>query len=539
MNDRTHDWDDEADVVVVGYGFAGGAAAIAAADAGSRVLLLEKMAVPGGISICSGGGLRVANDAAKALQYLEATNAGTVPIELLRAFAHEMTTVRAHLESLARLDGAKVTALDRPANYPLPGWDTFQFIEVESVPGFDARREYPHARSLKAGINAFKVVDDNVRARPGIEVRMSSPVTRLLQDGRGGVTGVQVTCLPGPRQEHSREGSGRGPISRRIRARGGVILACGGFESDAAMQRQYWQMHPVLPAATRGNTGDGIRMAQALGAELQHMWHFHGSYGFRHTDPAYVFGIRSKKLPDWTPGVLETGVVMSWILVDRDGRRFMNEYEPYAHDTGHRPFDRYDPTTMRFPALPAFMVFDEPGRAMYPVARSFINDPDIAPYEWSDDNLKEVELGILKRAGSVAELARAMGVAEATLAATLERWNHLCESGAPDALGRPAATRRPVSQPPFYFGEMWPVVSNTQGALAHDVEQRVLNPFGEPIERLYVAGELGSIWGFLYLSGGNLAECFVSGRIAGERAAAAAPATPGFEQTQYNRRRST
>src|SRR5688572_3605653 len=100
MNDRAHGWDEEADVVVVGYGFAGGAAAIAAADAGSRVLLLEKMAVPGGISICSGGGLRVANDAAKAMQYLEATNAGTVPVELLRAFAHEMTTVRPYLESL-------------------------------------------------------------------------------------------------------------------------------------------------------------------------------------------------------------------------------------------------------------------------------------------------------------------------------------------------------------------------------------------------------------------------------------------------------
>lgn len=524
MTEPAHDRDEEADVVVVGYGFAGGAAAIAAADAGSRVLLLEKMSVPGGISICSGGGLRVANDAAKALQYLEATNAGTTPIELLRAFAHEMTTVRAYLESLAKLDGATVTALDRPANYPLPGWDTFQFIEVESVPGFDARRDYPHARSLKAGINAFKVVDDNVRARSAIEVRMSSPVTRLLQDGRGGVAGVLV------------DGGG---ATHRIRARRGVILACGGFESDLAMQRQYWQMHPVLPAATRGNTGDGLRMAQALGADLQHMWHFHGSYGFRHTDPEYVFGIRSKKLPDWTPGVMATEVAMSWILVNRDGERFMNEYEPYAHDTGHRPFDRYDPTTMRFPALPAFMVFDEPGRAMYPVARSFINDPDIAPYEWSDDNLKEVALGILKRANSVEELARAMGVEQARLAATLESWNGLCASGAPDRLGRPAATRRPVSQPPYYFGEMWPVVSNTQGALAHDVEQRVLNPFGEPIGRLYVAGELGSIWGFLYLSGGNLAECFVSGRIAGERAAMTAPATAAFEYPHLNSRRST
>jgi succinate dehydrogenase/fumarate reductase flavoprotein subunit len=66
-----------------------------------------------------------------------------------------------------------------------------------------------------------------------------------------------------------------------------------------------------------------------------------------------------------------------------------------------------------------------------------------------------------------------------------------------------------------------------------------LNPFGEPIGRLYVAGELGSIWGFLYLSGGNLAECFVSGRIAGERAPRQLRPASSLEQTQHNRRRTT
>jgi succinate dehydrogenase/fumarate reductase flavoprotein subunit len=281
------------------------------------------------------------------------------------------------------------------------------------------------------------------------------------------------------------------------------------------MQRRYWQLRPVLACATRGNTGDGYRMAQALGAELAHMWHYHGSYGFRHPDPAYPFGIRSKKLPDWTPGVLEASVRMSWILVDRTGRRFMNEYQPYVHDTGHRWMERYDPATMRFPAVPAFMVFDEPGRRMYPVAKSYINDPHIAPYDWSDDNLREVELGILKRADSVGALARVLEMPEAQLERTLVDWNRRCGSGDADEYGRPDATRVPVATPPFYAGEVWPVVSNTQGALAHDVEQRVLDTEGKPIPRLYVAGELGSIWGFLYLSGGNLSECLVSGRIAG------------------------
>jgi len=408
------------DVIVVGFGFAGGAAAIAAADAGANVLLLEKMSVPGGISICSGGGLRVADDFQKALDYLIATSAGSIGLALLKRFAREMTMLQGNFEKLAALSKATVSTLDRPANYKLPGWDTFKFIEVAHVPDFDASAEFPHARSLNAGINAFKVVSDNVRARRNIEVRLSTPVLRLERDIEGGVSGARAVVNGEP---------------WRVGARRGVILACGGFESDIEMQRQYWQFYPVLPAATRGNTGDGIRMAQEFGADLRHMWHFHGSYGFRHADPDYVFGIRSKKLPDWTPGALDASVQMSWILVDQDGKRFMNEYEPYVHDTGHRPFDRYDPTRMGFPAVPAYMIFDETRRKLYPVARSFINDPDIACYDWSEDNLKEVENGILKRASSFSDLARRAGIAETTLKATLEEWNILCASGAHEPFG--------------------------------------------------------------------------------------------------------
>lgn len=510
--------DEQVDVVVVGYGFAGGVAAICAADAGRRVLLLEKMAVPGGISICSGGGFRVARDALQAFAYLEATSAGSVPVELLRRFADEITALPAFIAELARVSNASLVTLERPGSYPFPGCGAFQFLEVEAVPGFEPSRDYPRVRSLRAGINAFKVIDDNVRARKGIEVRLSAPVGRLLHDGAGTVTGVAVD---GP----------RGP--RTIGARHGVVLACGGFESSPRMQRRYWQLRPVLASATRGNTGDGYRMAQALGAELAHMWHFHGSYGFRHSDPAYPFGIRSKKLPDWTPGVLEPAARMSWILVDRTGRRFMNEYQPYVHDTGHRWFERFDPATMRFPAVPAFMVFDEPGRRMYPVAKSYINDPVIEPYDWSEDNLREVELGILKRADSVPALARVMGVPEEQLELTLAEWNQNCVSGSSDPFGRPSATRVPVATPPFYCGEVWPVVSNTQGALAHDSDQRVLDTDGNPIPRLYVAGELGSIWGFLYLSGGNLSECLVSGRIAGRNVSGEQPFQTERMSTHY------
>jgi succinate dehydrogenase/fumarate reductase flavoprotein subunit len=81
----------------------------------------------------------------------------------------------------------------------------------------------------------------------------------------------------------------------------------------------------------------------------------------------------------------------------------------------------------------------------------------------------------------------------------------------------------PISAPPFLAAEVWPMVINTQGGPVHDRWQRVLNPFGEPIPGLYAAGELGSVFGHVYLAGGNLAECMVGGRIAGKMAAAEKP----------------
>ena len=81
----------------------------------------------------------------------------------------------------------------------------------------------------------------------------------------------------------------------------------------------------------------------------------------------------------------------------------------------------------------------------------------------------------------------------------------------------------PVKTPPFYVGEIWPLVSNSQGGPVHDARQRVLNTYGETIPRLYEAGELGSIWGYIYLGAGNLAECIITGKVAADDATALAP----------------
>ena len=146
-----------------------------------------------------------------------------------------------------------------------------------------------------------------------------------------------------------------------IKARKGVILACGGFENNDEMKRNYFEAMPVYTLFT-GNTGDGITMAQEVGASMWHMWHFHGSYGFKYPEFPLAFRhcFRGPRKDDW---------VMPWIAVDKYGRRFMNEYPPAVQDTGHRALEFYDADKQEFPRIPAYLVFDEKGRKLGPVGQ--------------------------------------------------------------------------------------------------------------------------------------------------------------------------
>jgi succinate dehydrogenase/fumarate reductase flavoprotein subunit len=298
------------------------------------------------------------------------------------------------------------------------------------------------------------------------------------------------------------------------------VLACGGFESDPEIQRQHWVLKPVLSAAVDFNTGDGLRMGQAAGAGLWHMWHYHGSYGLKHPDPDYKFGIRVKRLPDWNNAEgLRGDVTMTWILLDQDGQRFMNEYEPYMQDTGHRPFEHYDTSRQKFPRVPAIMLLDAEARARYPISAPTWNDEAVAA-KFGKHTPRDLDAAIFAEDETLDAAAARHGIDAAALKRSVDAWNESCAAGKDDAYGRPAGSMLPIRKGPFSTAKVWPVVSNTQGGLPHDPEQRVLDPYGAPIPGLYVAGELGSVFGHLYLSGGNIAESFVGGRIAGRNAAA-------------------
>lgn len=499
------------DVVVVGYGAAGAVAAIEACDAGARTLLVEKMLHPGGISILSAGGIRITHDADAAYAYLQQTCGGRTPDDVLRVLADGMATVGDYLRELGTINGAVVSIEPAVGNYPFPGTDALGYAEVASIPGFgDDGPEadgFLAARPLRPGCYLFKVLADQVNLRVAdgrLTVWLDCPAERLVRDADGRVAGLTVR---------------KGGASTSVRATRGVVLACGGFEADDEMKRQYLVSTPVLAGSFRGNTGDGIRMAQDVGAALWHMWHYHGPYGMRHPDPAYPYGLYAKLLPMWTP---ERSAVplptMAWIIVDQAGRRYVNEYPPYLSDTGVRQFDHFDPQHYRHTRLPSFLVFDEAGRRRYPMGRAITNDRE-HHYRWSADNLAEVDNGILIRADDLDGLAAKLAIDGDALRRTVETWNADCAVGHDRAFGRRPETMMPLVEAPFYAAALYPVVINTQGGPVHDRRQRVIDAFGRAIPGLYAAGELGSVFGHVYLAGGNLAECFVGGRIAGREAA--------------------
>ena len=504
MTDMT--FDESYDVVVVGYGFAGAVAAIEAAKSGAKVLVLEKAPDPGGISICSQGAICCTANPDEAFAYLKVSNAGRIPDDVIRMIAEGMAQAESFLREAADGTGAEISTRPRGGNYPFPHRETFYYSHVDAIPNFNAQVFFPQVKGRIGGPYLFRVLQMKLDAL-GVEVRLSSPAERLIYTAEHEVRGVIAETPQG---------------RKRFEARRGVVLSSGGFEANEQMKQEYWQLMPVLTAANKFNTGDGIRMAQEVGADLWHMWHFHGSYGFRHPDPDYPYGIRVKRFPDWVPGDSDAKMVgadmvdvpVAWILVNRDGKRFMNEQPPYLQDTGARSFEDMDTIIQQFRNIPAWLICDEDGRQLYPLGNPAYNDRDVH-MEWSDDNLKEVDMGILKRADSLEELAKITGMPLDALKRTVENWNAMTDARQDAAHGRPPGSMVPIRKPPFYAGEIWPIVSNTQGGPRHDAQQRIVNVHGETIPRLYAAGEMGSCFGHLYLAGGNIAECLISGWTAG------------------------
>lgn len=178
-----------------------------------------------------------------------------------------------------------------------------------------------------------------------------------------------------------------------------------------------------------------------------------------------------------------------------------------------------------YPCIPFFLIFDEKMRNAGPIGFGlpfFKAGEGIISGKWSQDNTKEIELGWVKKGDTISDLAEAIGtdMDPSFLEETINRWNGFCAAGKDTDFGR-SEKMAPIATPPFYGVKMYPGAFNTCGGPRKNGKAQVLDPKGNPIPRLYVAGVLGSTAGHVYcISGHNWAEFMAFGRIAGRNAAA-------------------
>ncbi|WGW04113.1 FAD-dependent oxidoreductase [Tropicibacter oceani] len=476
-------WDDAADVLVVGYGGAGAVAAVTAHDAGAKVMVLEKQASDGHTSntqMCLG--VFLSPDTVQGcIDYMSVASLVNVDMpeskdiddDTIRVWAEESVRNRDWLTSMGVQEFEVFSATGRDPDWP--GNDQIKAYQIKKPDG-----------SVGIGKDLFEFLDGLVQDR-GIDVRWDAPGKRLITDADGAVVGVQVT---------------QGGKDLSIRARRAVVLTTGGFEFDMAARRTYLPASPMVFYGNPDNTGDGMRMAQGVGADLWHMTVLGGGFKYQFD------GFPTAFAPSFGSG--------SYMVVDKFGERFKSEAELGGY-SGYWNALVYDTVNYTWPRIPAWYVFDEKRRLAGPIVYTFFGAAGpIGMYDWSKDNSAEIEKGWIKRADTIEGLAAEMGVDPAVLAAQVQGF----DDGEDADFGRAASSMAPLDAAPFYAVQLWPGLNNTFGGPRRNAKAQIIDTFGDPITGLYSAGELGSIFVQYPQGGANVGECLAFGRIAGANAAA-------------------
>lgn len=484
-------WDVEADVVVVGFGGAGTCAAIAAADEGADVVVLEKTDWCGGNTASAGGGWINPTDADGFYDYcLYVGERSRTPIDtdVLRAYADGCFGNNEWLTSLDpdvadKLKGSGAVDASKEGRDLLPGEDTI--VKYHLVQDDD----------LHNGQRLMQFLEDCAYERDNIEVLWQTSGKRLVQAQDGSILGVVAEDDQG--------------AQLNVKARRGVVLSCGGFQFDDELSRTFVKGQPLYGAGTPANTGDGLRMGMDVGAALNHMNCTNTGLGIKVDEYEYAFPIAMS--------------IYGGVWVKQDGTRFIREGK---YRLGLPIVDYADIATLDYPYIPFYMVFDETERLRAPLVQQDFGYYWLDYGPWSADNSVEVEKGWIQKADTIEELAAKLGVDPEGLAATVERWNGYVDAGEDLEFGRPmtsgdTATALRIENGPFYGVAIYPCIYGTTGGPKRNEKCEVVSAYGEVIPHLYSAGELGGYSGMFYIGGGAISECLVTGRIAGAQAAQA------------------
>lgn len=467
--EKAEDVTIETEIVVIGGGGAGLAAAVRANQLGSKVLVLEKMGKVGGNTILAGGALNAVNDRSE------------------QAIAYNDSVEWHYTQTLSGGDyqGDPVLVHTLVSN----AWAGVQWLMdlgmefqddtagLFTVTGGLWPRAHKPVEPLGTGF--FKTYMNYIDSHDNVDVMLNTRATEILVDENGKACGVVATGETGN--------------TVTVKASKGVVVATGGFAANVELRSAYNTQWADLGDSIKstnhaGATGDGIKMMQKLGADFVQMGN-----------------IQLLPLGDPVTGSLSGNIehdVETRIFINKEGNRFVNE--------GGR---RDDMTNALFAQTDAYMWV--------------VMDSDTYPTGDERNNFGEtanqlVEAGRAVKADTLEELAEKMNVPADTLIAAVTEFNRHAEggdlAGTPDEFGR-TLYKTPIDTAPFYAAARIPTVHHTMGGVRINVNAQVLDENGNVIPGLYAAGEVtGGIHGANRLGGNALTDTVVFGRIAGESA---------------------
>jgi 3-oxosteroid 1-dehydrogenase len=538
--------DIEVDVLVVGSGGAGLAGAATASALGRSTLVVEKTGYWGGTTAYSGGGVWIPDNP------LMREEGVPDSLEAGRRYLDHIVSDEGRATSAARKDaflelGPEMVRFLRqrgfrwcraetyPDYYPdAPGGTVGRSIEGQIVDGAMLgpllatlrKREGPplatQTRDFAPLTRAFRSPSDFSRTsivllrtaawkargreplsaglslvaqlmaiatRYGTQVRLRAPVAEpIVEDGR--VIGAVLRAKDG--------------AETRVLARRGVLLAAGGFARDGDFRRQHQPAGDEWSSASRGDTGDMVKLGIALGADTALMDDAWWGPAFVSPEGARQFSVWERSMP-------------GAIIVDQSGQRYVNESASYV-DVGHAILER-DRVS---PAIPSWLVMDARHRRRYAFGA--------LPPAYTPRRL--VESGFVVKASSVGDLARQTGIDEGGLRRTLQRFNAFARAGVDedfwrgsnvydnyygDPRVRPNPNLAPIDNVPFWAVRVFPGDLGTKGGLVTDEHGRVLRADGSVIDGLYAAGNTtATVMGRTYPGpGGTLGPAMVFAYAAG------------------------
>jgi 3-oxo-5alpha-steroid 4-dehydrogenase len=526
-------WDDDVDIVVVGFGGAGACAAIEAADQGSSVLVVERFNGGGatqrsGGVIYAGGGTFQQEEAGfndtpeNMFNYLEQEVQDVVSRETLRAFCEGSRNDLSWLETQGVCFGSSLCPTK--TSYP-PDQCYLYYSGNETVSSY-SRHANPAPRGHRArgkgltGNALFQPLRESAR-RKGVRIRYSCKAKRLIVEEDGNVIGLEFSSLPkyDPRTLiHRIMGYGAyklrnilmiiprsnsiqnflfsllelGGRTIRVRARQGVILAAGGFVFNRRMMERYAPAYiGGVPLGTIADDGSGIKLGRNVG----------GATAFMDSISAWRF-------------ITPPETLMKGIMVDSQGKRICSE-QLYGAKIGECMVEEHGGK--------AKLIIDAD---IWNTARSNVGGDKTSFFQTL---LALINLYInRKKARSIEKLAQRCGIPAEKLYDTVETYNMVARGEKEDPLGKAPEYLQPIASPPFYAidcsldNSLSPCAMLSLGGLVVDEESgEVKREDGSVIDGLYATGRNAvGIPSRGYVSGLAIADCVFSARRAATHASA-------------------